>query len=93
MAIRMIGFMAVILFVALFGLAFVVGEASAAEAIAAPVQWSIANYIDTAAYLVTGAATLAAVLPIPDKAKGMLAIARNVLDVLALNIGNAKNKR
>lgn len=93
MAMRLIGIMGLFLIVALFAFAALVNSAAAAEAIAAPVQWSVGNWVDTAAYLVSGAATLAAVLPIPEKAKGMLAIARNVLDVLALNIGNAINKK
>jgi hypothetical protein len=94
MATRMIGLMGVVLILALVGFAALVNNAAAAEAVAAaPVRWSIGNYVDTAAYLVSGAATLAAVLPIPDKAKGMIAIARQLLDVLAFNIGNAKNKK
>lgn len=94
MAMRLIGIMGLFLIVALFAFAALVNSAAAAEAIAAaPVRWSVGNWVDTAAYLVSGAATLAAVLPIPEKAKGMLAIARNVLDVLALNIGNARNKK
>lgn len=94
MAGRVYGLMGILLTLAFFFFASLVNNAAAAEVGAVlPVQWSLSNYIDTAAYLVSGAATLAAVLPIPDKAKGMIAIARNVLDVLALNIGNAKNRR
>lgn len=73
--------------------AALVGVVHAADVADTAKTWTIANVVDTAAYLIGGAATLAAVLPVPDKAKGMLAIARNILDVLALNIGNAKNQK
>jgi len=91
MAARMLGFIGLFLILSLFEFAALVNGAHAGDVVAAAPGWSMGNYVDTAAYLVSGAATLAAVLPIPDKAKGMISIARQLLDVLALNIGNAKN--
>jgi len=46
--------------------------------------------IEGASYLVTGATVLAALLPIPKVSK-VLQVVRRVLDLLAFNIGNAKN--
>jgi hypothetical protein len=94
MAIRLVGLMGLFLIVALCFFVSVVDKASADEIVTAlPMQWNFAKYIEAAAYVVSGAATLAAVLPIPERARGMIAIARNILDTLALNIGNAKNKK
>lgn len=49
--------------------------------------------VEGAALLVGGAAILAAVLPVPEKARTLLGKARKVLDFLALNLGNAKNEK
>jgi hypothetical protein len=85
MAIRLVGLMGLFLIVALCFFVSVVDKASADEIVTAlPMQWNFAKYIEAAA---------SAVLPIPERARGMIAIARNILDTLALNIGNAKNKK
>ena len=49
--------------------------------------------LEAAGYIVSGAAILAAALPSPkaDKASKALLFTRKVIDVLAMNVGNAKN--
>lgn len=56
---------------------------------------SLPSIIEGASYVVTGAAVIAAVIPSPkaEKAASVLKGARKLLDLLALNIGNAKNAK
>mgnify|MGYP003627905250 FL=1 len=57
-------------------------------------EWIIsnaANLLDIVMKVVAVAAAIAAVAPNGEKASGVIASARKVLDLLALNVGNAKN--
>ena len=49
--------------------------------------------LDVAATVMAGAAVVAAALPTPSpKANIVIRIVRGIIDVLAVNLGNAKNK-
>jgi hypothetical protein len=57
-------------------------------------DWLITNLgslLDVATKVVAVAAAIAALVPSGGNAVGVIASVRKVIDVLALNIGNAKN--
>lgn len=64
-----------------------------ADTVAAPAPLNMGDVIDGVAYFVSGAAALAAVLPIPQKAQGLLGLLRRFVDIAAMNFGNAKNQK
>ena len=53
----------------------------------------ISDVIQGASLIISGAAVITAMFPQTKKASGVLATIRKVLDVLALNVGNARNAR
>ena len=57
-------------------------------------EWLVSNaaiLLDIVMKVVAIAAAVAAIVPNRAKASGVIASARKVLDLLALNVGNAKN--
>ena len=85
-------------FFAVFYLAFL---ASTALLMASPVladagaiasALTVESAIDIAAKVVSASAALAAVLPTPARVNTGIFWARKLLDFLALNVGNAKNR-
>jgi hypothetical protein len=49
-------------------------------------------YVEIASQVVAGAAAISAIFPKAEKLTGFLLLFRKVVDVLALNVFNAKNK-
>lgn len=53
---------------------------------------NIVDYLELGAQVVGTASAVAALVPATSKLSGHLILLRKVLDLLALNVGNAKNK-
>lgn len=49
-------------------------------------------YVEVASQVIAGAAAVAAIFPRAEKLTGILLLVRRIVDVLALNVFNAKNK-
>lgn len=92
---RVFGLMGLIVLVGLFALASLLSAPSVFAADAAPiaVPSGIGGWLDAAANIVAAAAVVAALLPVPSRVGTGLAVIRKVIDVLAFNFGNAKNKK
>tara|TARA_R110000751_G_scaffold193720_2_gene299197 strand:- start:256 stop:450 length:195 start_codon:yes stop_codon:yes gene_type:complete len=59
-------------------------------------EWLMSNaadLLDIVMKVVAVAAAVAAIVPNGSKASGVIASARRVLDLLALNVGNAQNSK
>ena len=52
---------------------------------------NLSNLVDIVMRVVAMAAAIAAIVPGGSRASGVIASARKILDLLALNVGNAKN--
>lgn len=50
-------------------------------------------YAEIASQVIAGAAAVAAIFPKAEKLTGILLVVRKIVDVLALNIFNAKNAK
>tara|TARA_R110000824_G_scaffold91379_5_gene222434 strand:+ start:4087 stop:4281 length:195 start_codon:yes stop_codon:yes gene_type:complete len=59
-------------------------------------EWIVENLgilLDLAAKVVAVAAAVAAIVPSGENASGVIAAVRKLVDILALNIGNAENAK
>ncbi|HEY6527262.1 MAG TPA: hypothetical protein VIZ65_01110 [Cellvibrionaceae bacterium] len=92
LASRLFGVRALVMLIVSFALMAVFNIARA-DTVAPAAQLNVGDLIDGVAYFVTGAAALAAVLPIPQKAQGLFALLRRFVDLAAMNFGNAKNQK
>ena len=96
MAERMLGLLALFVLVGLVLISYALTSVHvyAAEVILPLDPGSkVGEWIDVASNIVAAAAVLAAVLPVPQKLTAGLGIVRKIVDLLAFNFGNAKNKK
>lgn len=55
-------------------------------------EYNLADIVTAISYVISAAAVIAAMFPKAEKANRYIQALRKIIDALALNIGNAKNK-